>query len=165
MRKLLDRRQRKAIALLIENQYKKTEIADMVGVSRQTIYDWMKNKEFAAELDKTLQQIKIFGENSIKANLQQHINQIQKLAATAESEKTRLEAATYLVDRVLGKTTSKIDLTAEAKQTVEENSEDILKSFENIRHKEYNEDNDIDVIDVIDVEDNNEVIDIEEEEK
>lgn len=161
MRKLLDKRQRKAIALLIENQHKKTEIAEIVGVTRQTIYNWLENEEFVTELNDTLHKIKIFGENSIKANLQQYINQIQKLAVTAESEKTRLEAATYLVDRVLGKTTSKIDLTAEAKQTVEENSEDILRSFENIRHKEYNEDNDIDVIDV---EDNIEVIDVDEEE-
>lgn len=163
MRKLLDKRQRKAIALLIENQYKKTEIADMVGVTRQTIYNWLENEEFVTELNDTLHKIKVFGENSIKANLQQYINQIQKLAVTAESEKTRLEAATYLVDRVLGKTTSKIDLTAEAKQTVEENSEDILRSFENIRYKEDIEDNDIDVIDV---EDNDvDVIDVEEEEK
>lgn len=160
---MLDKRQRKAIALLIENQYKKTEIADMVGVTRQTIYNWLENEEFVTELNDTLHKIKVFGENSIKANLQQYINQIQKLAVTAESEKTRLEAATYLVDRVLGKTTSKIDLTAEAKQTVEENSEDILRSFENIRYKEDIEDNDIDVIDV---EDNDvDVIDVEEEEK
>jgi len=160
VRKLLDKRQRKAIALLIENQYKKTEIADMVGVTRQTIYNWLENEEFVTELNDTLHKIKVFGENSIKANLQQYINQIQKLAVTAESEKTRLEAATYLVDRVLGKTTSKIDLTAEAKQTVEENSEDILKSFENIRYNEYNEYNDVDVIDI---EDNNDVIDEEED--
>lgn len=160
---MLDKRQRKAIALLIENQYKKTEIADMVGVTRQTIYNWLENKEFVTELNDTLHKIKVFGENSIKANLQQYINQIQKLAVTAESEKTRLEAATYLVDRVLGKTTSKIDLTAEAKQTVEENSEDILRSFENIRYKEDNEDIEDNDVDVIDIEDNNEVIDEEEE--
>ena len=37
---MLDERQYKAIALLVENQYKKTDIADIVGVSRQAVYDW-----------------------------------------------------------------------------------------------------------------------------
>ncbi|WP_010249190.1 phBC6A51 family helix-turn-helix protein [Acetivibrio cellulolyticus] len=125
---MLDERQLKAIALLIENNRKKTEIAEIVGVSRQCIYDWMKNTEFSTELDSRLQEIKTYGENNIKANLYKYIQTVDVLASTAESEKIRLDAAQYLIDRVLGKTTSKLDITAEAKQSI--SGSDILEDFE-----------------------------------
>ena len=113
---MLDERKYKAIALLAENVHQKTDIAEIVGVSRQTIYDWLKDPEFVAELDSVLQSIKSFGEKSIKSNLAKYIKNVDILANCAESEKIRLEANMYLIDRVLGKTTSKIDVTAESMQ-------------------------------------------------
>jgi hypothetical protein len=38
------------------------------------------------------------------------------LAKTAESEKIRLDASIYLTNRVLGNTTTKVDITATSKQ-------------------------------------------------
>ncbi len=50
-----------------------------------------------------------------------------ELANNAESEKIKADANQYLIDRVLGKTTAKIDLTADARGNEEEVTSDIIE--------------------------------------
>ena len=107
------------------------EIARVIGVSRQSIYNWLDNEEFKAELDKTLQRIKSEGEQRILSDLNTYIDNIKYLATKARSEKTRLDANTYLTDRVLGKTTSKLEIKEDNKQKEENiNILDEIEEFE-----------------------------------
>ncbi len=106
----------RAIHMLVENKQTKVNIAKMLGISRQTLYTWLDDGEFKAELDRVIHIIQIYGESQIKANLDLYLTNIHSLAHSAESEKTRLDANQYLVDRVLGKTTTKIDVEAESRK-------------------------------------------------
>jgi len=113
---MLDELRLKAIDLLIEGTTTKAEIAKQCGRSRTWLYDIMDEKDVMVEVNRRLRQIQIFGENKLKATVQDRINNIIDLATNADSEKVRLEANVYLTNRVLGNTTTKIDITAEAKQ-------------------------------------------------
>ncbi|WP_129599537.1 hypothetical protein [Anaerophilus nitritogenes] len=108
---MIDEKKQMAINLLVEGTTSKTEIAKLCGRSRQWLYQQvLDDEECKAELDKRLRQIETFGMNTIKGGLQEKINNIVRLANRAESEKVRLEANTYLVDKVLGKNTTKLEV-------------------------------------------------------
>lgn len=127
---MLDNIKIQAINLLVDNKHNVTEIAEICSVSRQTIYNWLENKEFKGSLDRRLQEIQNYGMNAIKANLFKNISNVQHLANKADSEKIRLDANMYLIDRILGKTTTKVDLEAETKQqSVKITDEEIEKAI------------------------------------
>lgn len=93
-----------------------TNIAKIEGVSRQAIYNWLKNEEFKAELDTQLHEIKTAVKNNIVGKSDSVIDQVIKIALTSKSEKTSLDACTYLLDHLLGKATTKVaDVTEEEK--------------------------------------------------
>lgn len=127
---IVDAQKRECINLLIEGK-KITDIAKEIGASRTSIYNWMDNEEFKAELNKSLQRIKSEGEQRILSDLSTYIDNIKYLATKARSEKTRLDANTYLTDRVLGKTTSKLEIKEDNKQKEENvNILDEIDEFE-----------------------------------
>ncbi|MDK0675308.1 IS630 transposase-related protein [Clostridium perfringens] len=106
-----------------------TNIAKIEGVSRQAIYNWLKNEEFKAELDTQLQEIKTAVKNNIVGKSNSVIDQIIKIALTSKSEKASLNACIYLLDHLLGKPTTKIaDVTDQEK----ENNIDLDKELESI---------------------------------
>ena len=114
---MLDEHQELALNMVMEGKLKKTEIAKKLHRSRQWLYDAViNNEECVAEMDRRLQEIQLHCERGLKSSLQSHIDNVKLLAVTAESEKVRLDANQYLIDRVLGKTTSKMDLEVAPKQ-------------------------------------------------
>jgi hypothetical protein len=132
---MLDDCQQKALTLLMEGKMTKTQIAKIVGKSRQWLYDNVVNDEEAKlEVDVRLQEIQIFGINSIKSNLKQSIANIITLANSSESEKIRMDANTYLVDRVLGRTTTKLEVenTTDKEEVSPEQLEDEFSQFKMI---------------------------------
>lgn len=111
---MLDRDKILAIELLVDNKLNKTDIAKECKKSRQWLYESVINDvECRAEWDKRLQQIQTHGVNIIKSNLQKSIDNIIDLANNSESEKIKADCNFYLIDRVLGKTTTKLEVTAE----------------------------------------------------
>lgn len=90
------------------------EIADKIGCTTRVIYKWKNNEEFKAELYKRSHdfQIGIIDEaNSLLANkLGIAVKNIIDIANDkAVSEKVRLDANQYLINRILGNTTTKIE--------------------------------------------------------
>ena len=138
------------IRLLIEG-WKVSEIAKEIGVSRRTIYNWMDKEEFKATLNESMQQIKQEGENAIIKDLVSYIDNIKWLAIKSKSEKIRLDASTYLVDRVLGKSSSRVEITDDKK---EETNIDVLSVLDSELNKnkdsELNKPNKLDESTVID---------------
>lgn len=96
-----------------------SEVARRIGKSRQAIYLWLADENFKAELDRTLQQIKTEGQQKIIAGLGKYISNIEYIANNSKSEKVKLDANAYLVDRVLGRPTSKVDMSNDNKETNE----------------------------------------------
>mgnify|MGYP004464978083 CR=1 FL=1 len=116
---MLTEEQRYAAELVAKGE-KIIDIAKLCKVSRQTIYDWKDKKEFKAEVDRFVNDIKSKSEKSIAMSLETYIKELEKIALTGKSEKNKLDALQYLVNRVLGNTTTKTEIATENKEDKKE---------------------------------------------
>ena len=106
---MLTNKQLDCIELLMDG-LNKTAIADKIGISRKTIYKWMENEEFKAELDRRKQKICNDALSDLKGSTKDLLKAVEKLAYTAENEGIRLQALNSLLDRTLGKATTKQEI-------------------------------------------------------
>lgn len=93
-----------------------TEIAKICGVNRTTFYDWLKKDEFKLELDKQQQEIKNRATSRISSKVDTYIGELERIALTSKSDKTRTDALTYLIDHVVGKSTTKFENINQAEE-------------------------------------------------
>lgn len=100
----------KCIELIIKG-YKYTEIAKMVPCNRQSIYNWLEDDGFKAELNKCRQEIKKQAENKVLSKVDIYMDKIEELAFKSESDNVKLNALELLLERSLGKPTTKIEQT------------------------------------------------------
>lgn len=99
----------------------KTEIAKLIGKSRQAIYDWInKDNEFKAELAKRLRERKTEATRKINNKLPQAIDKIWYLIENAQSEKVKSDLLKYWIDRELGTPTSRVADVTEDKDKKED---------------------------------------------
>jgi transposase len=107
----------------------KTEIAKLIGKSRQAIYDWInKDEEFKAELAKRLRERKTEATRKINNKLPQAIDKVWYLIENAQSEKVKSDLLKYWIDREMGTPTSKVaDVTEETKDNI--NTGDLEQEF------------------------------------
>lgn len=110
---MLNEKQIRAAKEYAEGQ-KPTDIAKNVGVSRTTFYKWLENGEFTSEVDRYLQEIKTSAEKNMVGKVENYIRALEDIAFTGKSEKNRADALTYLLDRVLGRATTKVQDITEA---------------------------------------------------
>jgi DNA-binding CsgD family transcriptional regulator len=96
-----------------------TDIAKITGVSRQTIYTDLDNKEVKAGIDRCITELKSQAEKKIIQDVDLYIAELKKLALTSKSEKIRSENLQYLLNRTCGTPTNKV-----ADVTKEEDKED-----------------------------------------
>jgi hypothetical protein len=126
----------KVIEDLAEGTAPKTQIASKHGIARQTIYDWLDNAEFKAELDRRLQQRKVWVEKKIDGHLDFATDEIFEVIRTTKNERVKADLLKYVVDRGLGKTTTKVEFSANMnnnsldKDILEEEHEKWLKEIE-----------------------------------
>lgn len=129
---MIDERQIQAIELLISGEHTVTRIGELVGVSRQTIWNWTNDEEFKAELDKRLQEIKTNAAKQFDAKLDKAIDLYWELATDSKTDKrTKQIALSYWIDRSLGKTTTKLDI-ADDRNITNVSEEDILADIERV---------------------------------
>ncbi|UOQ47751.1 phBC6A51 family helix-turn-helix protein [Gracilibacillus caseinilyticus] len=122
---MMDDRKYLAIELLADGELTKKDIATKIGVSRQTLYDWLENKEFRAELDRRLHGRKVSVQKMIDGKLEFVIDKLYELASDNSNKRVQASVLTYLADRSLGRPTSKHEITADMnKETV---NEDVLE--------------------------------------
>ena len=96
----------KCIELLIKGcSY--AEISKILNVSRVTLYNWRYKELFANELRKQKEEIKDAAQERLNSSVKNYIDNLEKIAYTSKSDKTRAEVLMYLTDRVLGKPTTK----------------------------------------------------------
>ena len=143
---MLTQQQRLCLERLIAGTKTTGEIAKEIGVSRETVSKWKNhNEEFKKELDKRSREFEtglIDEANSLlKRTLGQAVANIIEIANN-ESEKaeTRLKASQYLVDRVLGNTTTKIEQSNDdkAKDKKPINIDEVLENIKKQSEKSGN---------------------------
>lgn len=111
---MLTQQQKECIEYLSVGTMTIQEIADKIGCTTRVIYKWKNNSEFKADLDKYSHEFKsgiIDEANSLLVNkLGQAVKNIIDIANDkTASEKVRLDANQYLINRILGNTTTKIE--------------------------------------------------------
>ena len=128
--KELDTRQLKAIELLASGETIRV-VADSVGVNRKTIYDWLKKENFKAELDRQVKELKSNIEKKLLSNVNPFLDELTKIALYSDSDKTRLDAITYCINRLVG-TPTKVQQDITDEETKENNKIDIDSVLEEI---------------------------------
>lgn len=113
---MLDDRQTLAIQHLAEGIETRTNIAKKVGIDRSTLYNWLNDDEFVAELDKRLLQRKTLVEKIVDSKLENMVKQLETLIQTTDNDMVRSRSLIYWIDRGLGKPTSKVELEAGIKE-------------------------------------------------
>lgn len=117
--KPLSEKQLQAVDLLASG-ISKSEVAKIVGVDRATIYLWGKNnKNFRFEVDRQTKENKENIDKMIMTYADSIVTEVYQLAMKAKSEKVRLDACQYLLNRVAGTPTTKTEI----KQVEEEKEE------------------------------------------
>ena len=112
---MITEQQSQMIDLLIEGE-PKTDIANRLGVSRQTIYAWLQLKEVKKEKQKRLNDIKREAKNKIATKVDNCIDVIYEIALKSKDTRTKFQAAKYLCDQFIGSP------TAEKAEKEEENN-------------------------------------------
>lgn len=124
---VLNEKHYEAIKYLLEGR-KVSDIARLLNVSRTALYDWQRDEEFKAELERHRKDIRDNINKKITDRLDIYVEQLHIIATTSKSEKNKLQALQYLMNRVLGAPTSKVaDVSKE-----EENKEDAVVDINNI---------------------------------
>lgn len=130
----LGEKQYRAMELIIQGETI-SDIAKMLKVSRGTIYNWLDDENFKADLNKQRQEIKNASKERINACIGIYISELHKIATTSQSEKARIEASTYLLNRVLG-TPTRVQQDITEEESKENNNIDIDSVLQEIDLKE-----------------------------
>jgi uncharacterized protein YjcR len=117
---MLDERKEQTITMLLIGTGP-SEISKKVGVSRTTIYSWLKDEEFKAELENRQKEIVTKGNNYVMANVQTHLEVLHELAISKTDKRTAATCAMYLVDRALGRVPNKIETVVDDKENIDVN--------------------------------------------
>lgn len=136
---LIDKQKSEAINYLVEGLKTREEIAKIIGVGERTLYRWLKDTEFKAECQKRAElfenDLLRESQSLLKHKLGSAIDNIVEIANNPKiKEETRLKANQYLVDRVLGNTTTKIEQSNEG-DNKDKQPVDIDKVLENIKEQ------------------------------
>ncbi|MEL7654293.1 MAG: phBC6A51 family helix-turn-helix protein [Bacillota bacterium] len=97
--KELSERQERAIQMLCTGDYTKVEIAQEVGVDRATIYNWLKDKAFVAQLDTALQDIKTQSTKEFTSKLPKAIQEYWKICTQSTDVRTKEKALAWWMER------------------------------------------------------------------
>ncbi|WP_346874223.1 hypothetical protein [Clostridium sp. UBA5988] len=134
---MLTQQQMEVIDYLVVGTMTIDEIASKAGCTSRVIYKWKKNEDFKAEWKKRsldFQSGIIDNANELLVNkLGQAIANVIDIANDKNSsDKVRLDANQYLINRILGNTTTKIEQSNidGNKETEVKNMDDILAEIE-----------------------------------
>ena len=129
--KTLTEKQVRAIDLIIKGETL-SDVARLVGVSRQTVSFWKNSDEvFKAELEKSIQGLKSQVNARILDNMTPLMDKLIKIALKSNSDKTSLDAIIYALNRVCGTPTNKTQDVTEDQNNDNKNTniEDMLKAL------------------------------------
>ncbi len=122
--------QKKIVSLYLEGETI-TNIAKLVGVSRQTVYNNMQHSEVKASIDEGLASSRKNISDKITASSEVYINELAKIALTSKDEKLRAQCLQYMLDHTIGKATTRIESkSTTSSENAVEDIDDMLKELE-----------------------------------
>jgi AcrR family transcriptional regulator len=101
-----------------------TKIADEVGISRATFYNWEKTEEFKAEVDRIRQEYLSTIDNLAITEGLKSLKKLAHLRDNARSEKVQSDAASKILDKVKSNATH---ITVDDERLSEFISADVLE--------------------------------------
>ncbi|WP_425203992.1 phBC6A51 family helix-turn-helix protein [Priestia megaterium] len=107
----LTKQQLMACEMLARGGIERKEIAEQVGISRATLYNWLKKPEFNAEVDRRIQEYKDFGHMMFLTYLPRAIEGYWNMTTSTRNHNAAGAGYQYFIDRSLGKTTDKTEVT------------------------------------------------------
>jgi Helix-turn-helix of insertion element transposase len=103
-------------------------IDNQVGVSKQTLYNWInKNVEFMAEVDSVRQDFKNFGKQLMEARLVDAVDGYWDLIKKSKNGMVSAKGYEFFIERSLGKLTNNLNLTTKV-NNIKPVDEDILEA-------------------------------------
>lgn len=87
-----------------------TEVSKTLSIARSTIYEWKKLDEFNAEVSRFGQEFIYAAQGRLKCAAKDAADEVIKLLKHGKYEKTRLSAAQDILDRNLGKATTRVEV-------------------------------------------------------
>ena len=126
----LNEKQLKAIDMLMDKEHSIKAIAEELGVARSTLYAWMDNELFKAELDKRKQEITDQCREEFKKKLPEAMNKYWELCNSADN-RTKESALRYWIDRALGKVTTPVQV--DDNRTAPEDEIDLKEMFAQVK--------------------------------
>ncbi|MBU3176075.1 helix-turn-helix domain-containing protein [Clostridium estertheticum] len=106
---MLDERQIRAVEAKAKG-FTITDVAKEAGVSRNTIYEWIKLEEFKAELSRFEQDFLSSTKQAVISYGPIVVEELKKLATKGKSEKIRFDALSKLLDKTMSNA-NKIELS------------------------------------------------------
>ncbi len=130
------------IEYMITGEYTMQEIADLIGVARNTLYTWLDRDDVKKKMDERLQEIKTSASKQFDAKLDKAIDEYWKLATDPKTDKrTKQIALSYWIDRALGKPVARTEMTDSTQQDNKVSDTDILDAIDEAKE----DDNVIDI--------------------
>lgn len=125
---MLDARKLRMIELKIAHPtYSNPRLAKELDVSRQAIWEWMKDKEVQAELDRRLRDIQRSATYHLQSRTNDLMDDLIKLATNPKTEaRVRSGALQYLLDRSMGKAAEQVSIDVNDGAT---DAADVLNGF------------------------------------
>ncbi|MGE1143922.1 phBC6A51 family helix-turn-helix protein [Bacillus sp. Je.9.29.b] len=135
---MLDERKIKSISLLAEGRKTVQAIADEIGVSRNALYLWRKDKEYSLELDNEIQNFKLLAQQERSARAKNWFKKLENIGMD-DSQKTKdqLDALKTLLAYSEGTPTSKVEITETKSNEVDkETIEDEIKKWKKSKEEQ-----------------------------
>ncbi|MCW4357563.1 transposase [Bacillus altitudinis] len=135
---MLDERKIKSISLIAEGRKTMQAIANEIGVSRNALYLWRKDKEYSLELDNEIQNFKLLAQQERSARAKNWFKKLENIGMD-DSQKTKdqLDALKTLLAYSEGTPTSKLEITETKSDEVDkETIEDEIKKWKKSKEEQ-----------------------------
>lgn len=103
----LNQEESKLVSLLISG-FNVTDAANLIGISRQTVYNWMNREHVRKEMDRRKQELASQGNSIILKDIESYVNNIKVLAKDNSDKRVMLAANQYLINRIYGNPTNTV---------------------------------------------------------
>ncbi|MEX3710866.1 phBC6A51 family helix-turn-helix protein [Cytobacillus horneckiae] len=110
-------KQKEAIKLLAAKTMTKQQIADLLDVSRTTLWYWHKDPDFVREVNNFERELENFGNLLIKSKTLEAIEGYWNLTKDSKNDMVRRNGYEYFLNRSLGKMPETIHHTNDTSQT------------------------------------------------
>lgn len=134
--------QQKVVEMLIFDGKTQLSIAEELGLHRNTVNKWLKKPEMVAERRRCEQELARQTKEQMNAFVVAHgMDIVQKLYELSQSTDKRVSAqcSQYLVDRILGKSTSKVEIDADIDNSnMAPSADEVLQRLKDRKFAVYN---------------------------